>query len=162
VLVAVSGGSDLIYLPHADAALARRLVEFLGGQDYVGALFADDRYGRLPGALPLSAIALWGSSRLPRPSIVVSFKTFVLDTAEGAASDPLQNAVQIADTILQQGQGMHGSFGRDNTFNFMAASGPDFKAHYRDPLPASNADITPTVLQLLGWRSRARGVLTGR
>ena len=162
VVVAANGGSDLIYLPHGDALLARRLVAYLSGLDYVGGLFADDRYGRLPGALPLSDIALQGSSRLPRPAIVVSFKTFTLDAAEAASADPLQNAVQIADTPLQQGQGMHGSFGRDNTFNFMAATGPDFKTRYRDPLPASNADITPTVLQLLGWQARAHGALLGR
>jgi hypothetical protein len=70
--------------------------------------------------------------------------------------------VQIADTTLQQGQGMHGSFGRDNTFNFMAAIGPDFRTRYRDPLPASNADITPTLLHLLGWQARAHGTLVGR
>ncbi|HEY4972071.1 MAG TPA: alkaline phosphatase family protein, partial [Steroidobacteraceae bacterium] len=162
VLVAVSGGSDLIYLPHDDARLARRLVEFLSGLDYVGALFADERYGRLPGALSLSTIALRGRSKLPRPAIVVSFKTFTLAATESVSEDALQNAVQIADSTLQQGQGMHGSFGRDNTFNFMAAIGPDFKVKYRDELPAGNADITPTVLQLLGWQSRARGVLTGR
>jgi len=56
--------------------------------------------------------------------------------------------------LLQQGQGMHGRFGRDNTRNFMAATGPDFKAQYRDPMPASNAGITPTLLRLLGWQSR--------
>jgi predicted AlkP superfamily pyrophosphatase or phosphodiesterase len=162
VVVAANGGSDLIYLPHGDAALARRLLTYLASQDYVGALFADEGYGRLAGALPLSDIALVGSSRLPRPAIVVSFKTFTLDAAEAASADPLQNAVQIADTTLQQGQGMHGSFGRDNTFNFMAAIGPDFKTRYRDPLPASNADITPTLLQLLGWQSRAHGALVGR
>jgi arylsulfatase A-like enzyme len=162
VVVAANGGSDLIYLPHGDAPLARRLVAYLAGLDYVGALFVDNLYGRLPGALPLSAIALQGSSRLPRPAIVVSFKTFMLDPAEAVSADPLQNAVQIADTPLQQGQGMHGSFGRDNTFNFMAAIGPDFKTRYRDPLPASNADIAPTVLKLLGWQPRAHGALLGR
>jgi arylsulfatase A-like enzyme len=162
VVVAANGGSDLIYLPHGDASLARRLVAYLAGRDYVGALFADDRFGKLPGALPLSAIALRGASRLPRPSIVVSFRTFALAPSEAASSDPLQNAVQIADTTLQQGQGMHGSFGRDNTFNFMAAIGPDFKAGYRDLLPAGNADLAPTVLHLLGWQAPAHGKLVGR
>ena len=92
----------------------------------------------------------------------MSFKTFTLEPQPAASGDRLQNAVQIADTVLQQGQGMHGSFGRDNTFNFMAASGPDFKARYRDALPASNADITPTLLRLLGWDSHPHGALTGR
>jgi hypothetical protein len=162
LVVAANGGSDLIYLPHGDAQQARRVLSLLSRLDYVGALFADDRFGALPGALPLSSIALQGSSKLPRPAIVVSFKTFTLEPGAAASADPMQNAVQIADTVLQQGQGMHGSFGRDNTYNFMAAIGPDFKARYRDPLPASNADITPTLLQLLGWAWRPHGVLTGR
>ena len=162
VVVAANGGSDLIYLPHGDAPQVRRLVSFLARLDYVGALFVDDRYGSQPGALRLSNIALQGSSRLPRPAIVVAFKTFTLDPRRAASGDPLQNAVQIADTVLQQGQGMHGSFGRDNTFNFMAAAGPDFKTQYRDPLPASNADIAPTLLRLLGWNSWPHGALTGR
>jgi hypothetical protein len=162
VVVTAGGGSDLIYLPQADAPLARRLAAYLSGLDYVGALFADDQYGALPGALPLSSIALLGASKLPRPAIVVSFKTFTLDPGTGASGNALQNAVQIADTALQQGQGMHGSFGRDNTFNFMAATGPDFNTRYRDPMPASNADIAPTVLQLLGLQPRPHGVLAGR
>ena len=162
VVVAANGGSDLIYLPHGDARLARRLLTYLASLDYVGALFADRHYGSQRGTLPLSDIALVGSSRMPRPAIVVGFKTFTLDAAEAASADPLQNAVQIADTTLQQGQGMHGSFGRDNTFNFMAAIGPDFRTRYRDPLPASNADITPTLLHLLGWQARAHGTLVGR
>jgi hypothetical protein len=162
VVVAANGGSDLIYLPNGSAALARRLVGILASLDYVGALFADDRFGALPAALPLSSIALRGHSKLPRPAIVVSFATFTLPAAEAASDNPLQNAIQIADTPLQQGQGMHGSFGRDNTYNFMAASGPDFKSHYRDALPVSNADIVPTVLRILGWSASTRGALTGR
>ncbi|HEY3730679.1 MAG TPA: alkaline phosphatase family protein [Steroidobacteraceae bacterium] len=162
VVVAANGGSDLIYLPNGAAALARQLVGILASLDYVGALFADDRFGALPGALPLSSIALRGHSKLPRPAIVVSFATFALPAAEAADENPLQNAVQIADTSLQQGQGMHGSFGRDNTYNFMAAVGPDFKSHYRDSLPVSNADIVPTVLRILDWPAHAHGALTGR
>lgn len=69
--------------------------------------------------------------------------------------------MQIADMLQQQGQSMHGSFGRDNTCNFMAAAGPDFKAQYRDPMPASNAGFTPTLLRLLGWQSRGRRPTVG-
>jgi hypothetical protein len=162
VVVTAGGGSDLIYLPRSDAALARRIAAFLLQQDYVGALFVDDQYGKLPGTLPLSSIALVGSARTPRPALVVSFKTFSLDAKETGIADPLLNAVQIADTTLQQGQGMHGSFGRDNTFNFMAALGPDFKTRYQSALPASNADIAPTLMQILKLQPQPRGKLLGR
>jgi hypothetical protein len=160
-VVAANGGSDLIYLPGGDRALARRIVAFLAGLDYVGALFVQDALGPLPGALPFSSINLTGSAKLPSPAIVVGFKTFALNTRE-AGGDPLLNAVQIADTTLGQGQGMHGSLGRDNTFNIMLAMGPDFRAAYRDPLPAGNADLVPTLLRILGWPSRPNGKLSGR
>ncbi len=161
VIVAANGGSDLIYLPHAQAALARRIVQLLAGFDYVGGLFVGESFGPLPGTLPLSALDLSGATHLPIPSIVVAFRTFDLSARETGLSDALLNAVQISDTAGQQGQGNHGSLGRDNTFNFMAAMGPDFRRRYRDAAPAGNTDITPTLLQVLGlpWTS---GGLSGR
>jgi arylsulfatase A-like enzyme len=157
VIVAANGGSDLIYLPIYDPALLKKIVRFLAVQDYVGGIFVDDRYGNIPGALPLRAIRLKGSSKLPTPSIVVAFKTFPED-----AQNPLMTAVLIADSHLQQGQGAHGSLGRDNTFNFMAAIGPDFKERFIDPSPASNADIAPTIAQILGFKLASNGELKGR
>jgi arylsulfatase A-like enzyme len=162
VIVTANGGSDLLYLPHADGAQVRHVLELLAGLDYVGALFVDDKFAPLPGALPFSSIALHGSARLPAPTIVVSFRSFLLDARRAVSSDPLQNAVLLADTPLQQGQGMHGSLGRDNTFNFMAALGPDFRPGFKDALPVSNADVAPTLERLLGLRPRAHGVLEGR
>jgi hypothetical protein len=57
---------------------------------------------------------------------------------------------------------MHGSFGRGDTMNFMAAIGPDFKAGYVDALPVSNADVGVTIAQLMGLRTSAAGGLMGR
>jgi arylsulfatase A-like enzyme len=157
VVVAANGGSDLVYLPTHDPETLGKIVAFLATQDYVGGLFVDDDYGKVPAALPLSAIRLAGSSKVPRPSIVVAFKTFATDSRQ-----PLMNAVQITDTTLQQGQGMHGSFGRGNTFNFMAAIGPDFKQQFVDRAPISNADIQPTLAKILGLRIASNGKLNGR
>jgi hypothetical protein len=157
VVVSANGGSDLIYLPKHDPVTTKKIVAFLARQDYVGGIFVDDDYGIIPGALPISAIRLAGSSKVPRPSIVVAFKTFATD-----AKDPVMNAVQITDYSLQHGQGMHGSFGRSNTFNFMAATGPDFKKQFVDRAPISNADIQPTLAKLLGLRVASNGKLTGR
>ena len=64
--------------------------------------------------------------------------------------------------MLRQGQGMHGSFSRGDTFNFMAAIGPDFKAGFVDELPVSNADVGMTAAQLLGLRGSHNGGLVGR
>ena len=156
VIVSVSGGTDLVYVAGHDRAMARKIVEFLGAQDYSGALFVDPAFGSIPGTLPLSAVALEGSAWMPRPSIVVTFKTFEL-----TPGDPL-SGVQVSDTTLQEGQGMHGGFGRDSTFNNMAAAGPDFKQGFDDHLPASNADIAPTLARVLGLQLPATGRLRGR
>jgi hypothetical protein len=157
VIVAANGGSDLIYLPEHDLELVKRIVSFLARQDYVGGLFVDDSYKNVPGALPSSAIRLIGSSLTPTPTIAVTFKTFSTDPKQ-----PDMTGVKITDYALQHGQGMHGSFGRANTLNFMAAIGPDFKKQFVDRSPISNADIAPTFAQILGFELAGKGVLKGR
>jgi hypothetical protein len=97
-----------------------------------------------------------GSSKVPRPSIVVAFKVFYLNPAD------LQTAIQISDASLREGQGMHGGFGRDSTYNNMAAIGPDFKKGFVDPMPAGNADITPTLAHVLGFDLSKSTPLAGR
>jgi hypothetical protein len=157
LVVATNGGSDLLYLPNRDRKLAQRTVKALLEQDYVSGLFVDDRFGRFPGTLPMSQVGLKGTAVTPSPSIVVNFRSYV----EGC-DVPTNCSVEVADTVLRQGQGMHGSFGRGDTLNFMAAIGPDFKAGYTDPLPVSNADVGMTIAQLLGLRPAGAGGLTGR
>jgi arylsulfatase A-like enzyme len=156
VIVTAGGGTDLIYIPDHDRALARKVIDFLSRQDYTGALFVDSAFGSIPGALPMSAIALEGAAVMPRPSIVVSFKSFLLKQGD------LLSAVQVSDTVLQEGQGMHGGFGREATFNNMVAVGPDFKHRFTDPLPVSNADIAPTLAHIMGLQLPSIGKLQGR
>jgi arylsulfatase A-like enzyme len=146
VVIAPNGGTLLIYLPGADArALAPRIVEALTRQDYTGAIFVRDALGRIPGALPTSEIGLAGAARTPAPDIVVGFRNW----GEGCG-DPELCGVEIADSGQQQGQGIHGSFGRQDTHNFMALIGPDFRAGWVNPAPVSNADVAPTVAHILG------------
>jgi hypothetical protein len=57
---------------------------------------------------------------------------------------------------------MHGSFSRADTWNFMAMQGPDFKSHFVDPAPASNADIGRTIAQLMQLDVSRNGKLVGR
>jgi arylsulfatase A-like enzyme len=64
--------------------------------------------------------------------------------------------------VLQQGQGMHGGFGRDSTYNNMAAIGPDFTRRSLDTAPVSNADIAPTLAQVLGVELTKTVPLGGR
>jgi hypothetical protein len=157
LVVAANGGSDLVYLPAGDKALARKVVDILVAQDYVSGLFVSDDLGPIPGTLPISAIDLKGSAVTPLPAIVVNFRTF----STGCA-DPLTCAVELADTVLQHGQGMHGTFSRADTIIVGAAIGPDFRAGFTDPAPTSNADIGKTMAAILHLQIHDTGKLIGR
>ncbi len=157
LVVATNGGSDLIYLPNKDRKLAERAIKALLEQDYVSGLFVDDKLGRFLGTLPMSQVGLKGKAVTPNPSIIVNFRSYV-----AGCDEPTNCSVEVADTVLRQGQGMHGSFGRGDTMNFMAAIGPDFKAGYVDPLPVSNADVGVTAAWILDLLSAAEGGLVGR
>jgi hypothetical protein len=160
IIVAANGGSDLLYIPSKDPQIVHQTIAILTQLDYVGGIFVDDSFcpaaGDCPGALPMNAIGLVGSSHVPRPSIVVTYKVFYKVPGD------LQSAAQISDTTLQEGQGMHGGFGRDQTFNNMAAIGPDFKSGFVDETPMGNIDIVPTLAKILGIDMPSVGSLKGR
>jgi hypothetical protein len=157
IVVAANGGADLVYLPGRDRDLTARVVQALAAQDYSSGLFVDDDLGTFPGTLPLSAVNLNGAAITPRPTVVVNFRSYATGCAQ-----PVLCAVNVADTTLQQGQGMHGSFSRADTMNFMAAIGPDFKTGFVDKAPVSNADIGRTLAHVLGLDIESRGALMGR
>jgi arylsulfatase A-like enzyme len=156
VIVAANGGSDLIYMPDGDAKRIADVATFLLAQDYVGAVFVDA--ARPPaGTLNLRDINLKGTARTPTPSIVVALKSFSRDP-----NDPVRTQIDVSDNTLQQGQGMHGSFGRADVTNTMIGFGPDFKRGLVDRAPASNADIPLTLARILGLTLPSRGRLRGR
>jgi len=157
IVVAANGGSDLIYIPDGDTATAKRVIDFLLTQDYVSGIFVDSKLGKFPGTLSLDDISLEGAAITPRPAIAISFRSF--DTVCG---EPVLCTVEVADTALQQGQGMHGSFSRADTWNFMAMQGPDFKSQFVDPAPASNADLGRTIAHLMQLEVKDNGKLVGR
>ena len=157
IVVAANGGSDLIYIPDGDTATAKRVIDFLLTQDYVSGIFVDSKLGKFPGTLSLDDISLEGAAITPRPAIAISFRSF--DTVCG---EPVLCTVEVADTALQQGQGMHGSFSRADTWNFMAMQGPDFKSQFVDPAPTSNADLGRTIAHLMQLEVKDNGKLVGR
>jgi len=157
IIVAANGGSDLIYVPDHDWRTLHAIVRFLLTQKYAGGLFVDDSFGPIPGTLPLSAIGMKGDTSVPTPAIALNFRNFALDPL-----NPDMTRVELADSGLQEGQGMHGSFSRGDTFNNMAAIGPDFKRGFTDIAPVSNADVVPTLAKILGFNIPANGDLQGR
>jgi arylsulfatase A-like enzyme len=160
LIVAANGGSDLIYVPSKNADLVHQTIGILSQLDYVGGIFVDDAFcpaaNDCPGTLLMNAIGMVGKSHVPRPAIVVTYKVFYKTPGD------LQSAAQISDTTLQEGQGMHGGFGRDQTYNNMAAMGPDFKSGFVDETPMGNIDIAPTLAKILGIDMTSVGNLKGR
>ncbi len=158
VIIADNGGTDELWLYGPDQpGLARAIVQALTTEDYVADIFVDDALGKVPGALPTSLIGLKGASRTPTPSILVGFRSW-----STGCPIPSNCVAEVADTELQQGQGIHGAFHRGDTFNFMAAVGPDFKSGFVDTAPVSNADIAVTLAHVLGLPLHPQGALTGR
>ena len=155
-----NGGSDYLYVPTHNPAIVTDTIAALSNLDYIGGIFVDDAFcptaTSCPGALPMSTVGLKGSSKLPQPTIVVTFKHFFLKPGD------MQSGIQITDTNLQEGQGNHGALARDQTWNNMAAMGPDFKKGYVDPEPVGNIDIAPTVAAILGLQITPHGDLRGR
>ncbi len=163
-IVASNGGTDFVYTP-AGAPVAKAVYASLVAKPYVGALFVNDTLlaadpAAFAGALPMSKINLIGAATVPQPAIVIGFRSFLAKGCKQAS--PLLCAAEIADTSLHTGQGMHGTFSRADTRNFMAAMGPDFKKGFVDPSPVSNADIAPTLAHILGLTLAGPGSLPGR
>lgn len=165
-IVTANGGSDFVYVPDGPnaRATAKRIFDGLLDAPYVGALFVNDDLLRanpkdFAGALPMSAVNLIGSSDVLRPSIVIGFRSFVV---KGCKLGPEMCTAEISDTPLHTGQGMHGSFSRADTRNFMAAIGPDFKPRFVDKTPVGNTDIAPTLAHILRLELPGPGTLKGR
>ena len=155
--IVVGPAAQLIYFAGADPkAMARRTVAALSVQDYTGALFLNDDLGPAPGALPMSAVNLMGSARTLRPGLMLSM-------ASGTTGCPVADT---CETIVAEGrptgQGTHGTLGRGETHNFMAAVGPDFKRGFVDPSPVSNADLAWTIARITGLKLQPKGKLVGR
>jgi arylsulfatase A-like enzyme len=158
LVVVANGGADMVYFPKKNGKkLAEKVIAALLREDYVSGIFVDPALGKFAGTLPMNSINLVGKAVTQMPSILVNFRTEAVGCAIATNCQ-----VQIADSVLPQGSGMHGSFGRGDTFNFMAAIGPDFKSGYKDSMPVSNADVGMTIASLLKLKIPAQGKLLGR
>jgi len=144
LVVAVNGGSDYIYVPDHDPALVAKTVGFLQSRAEVGAIFVDDRYGAIPGTLPLGAIRARNAAG-KNPDIILAYdhdENAVLYGTRGTEMAGMLNGGSY--------RGMHGSFSPHDVHNTLIASGPDFRAGFKDPLPTGNVDVAPTIARILG------------
>jgi arylsulfatase A-like enzyme len=144
LVVAVNGGSDYIYVPDHDPALVKKTVGFLQSRAEVGAIFIDDRYGAIPGTLPLGAIHARNAAG-KNPDIIFSYdhdRDAVVDGTPGTEMSGMLGGGNF--------RGMHGSFSPFDVHNTLIAAGPDFRTGFKDPLPTGNVDVAPTIARILG------------
>jgi hypothetical protein len=104
-------------------------------------MFVSDRYGEIPGTLPMSLIKTESGANGRAPDIIVSFS---FDENAAVAG---KSGVSYASSINRRGD--HGSFSPTDTHISLMASGPDFKPGLHDRLPTANVDIAPTVARIL-------------
>lgn len=151
LVVAANGGSDYIYVPDHDAATVTRVVRFLQSREEVGAIFASERYGALPGTLSLRTIHA-DSSNGRGPDVILSY-----DFDENAIVGGVKGT-EMMGTGGTGSRGMHGSFSPVDVHNVLLASGPHFRSAFADTLPSGNVDVAPTVAHILGFEmTRADG-----
>ena len=126
MVIAANGGSDLVYLPGNDKKLAahdRRVPARAGLRQRS---VRRRRSWPFPARCRCRRDQHGGQGVTPHPAMCQ------LPLLAKGCDEPLLCTVEVADTVLQQGQGMHGNFSRADTMNFMAAIGPDFKGGFAD------------------------------
>lgn len=157
------GGYDLIFLPqHLKRdelrRRARSVMTILAKQDYVSGVFVNqERLGKVDGALSIQHLGADERSGEDLPDLVVNFASVVQ-----SCGHPTICTIAIADTAVQEGNDLRDGFSRAETFNFIAARGPDFQEQLISRAPASTLDLVWTVRALVGERSQPFGLHRGR
>ena len=141
IVVAANAGSDYLFVPDGTPNTVKAAVVSLQSRLQFGAIFVSDRYGDVPGTLPMSLIHTETPATGRGPDIIVSF-TF--DAHVAVAGRP---GISYASSVNRRGD--HGSFSPTDTHITMMAHGPDFKSGLYDTLPTANVDIAPTVARIL-------------
>lgn len=149
LVVASQAQSVLFYQPGGDAARTTDLVRFLQGEAWVDVIFTRggrNGQGAVPGTFSLDLIGLSHATRAP--DVVASLTWSSRANAYGVAG---AHTVSGGTTgpLASQASG-HGGLNPWVVRNTFVAWGAGVRAGRRVEVPASLADIVPTVLTILG------------
>jgi hypothetical protein len=139
-MMAGNGGSVLFYVTGHDAAVTRRLVEFLQQSDFAGVVFTKQP---VEGTFTLEQANIQNDHSA---DVVMAFRW-----------EPSKNQFGVpgmidADWQRAAGKGTHATLSRFDMHNMLIAAGPDFKRDQTNDLPTGNVDLAPTILQILGLK----------
>jgi len=143
VMIVGNGGTVLFYVIGHDAAVTRRLVEFLQQTDFAGVIFTRE--------------GLEGTFTLDKARIDNEYAS---DVEMAFRWDENKNQFGVAgmmdgDWQRAAGKGTHATLSRFDMHNVLVAAGPNFKRGETDELPSGNVDLAPTILAILGIKSAA-------
>ena len=164
VVIAASGQAVLLHVKGRDPERIKAIVKFLQSQSWTGVVFTaavqTDREkvrGWVDGTFSLELIHMSHAER--GPDIVL---TFPWTSARNAFGVPGSNFANTAGATgaLSGTASSHGSMSPWSVRNTFIAWGVDFKRGVTLRVPASNVDLTPTLLALKGIND-AKG-LNGR
>src|SRR5213082_2861318 len=138
ILLVGNGGSVLFYVMRHDAAVTRRLVEFLQQSDFAGVIFTRDP---MQGTFGLEQAKVDSQYA---PDVVMAFRWHDSKNQFGTPG------MIDADWQRRAGEGTHATLSRFDMHNMLIATGPDFRRGEMDDLPTGNVDLAPTILRILG------------
>src|SRR5438046_9341629 len=131
-------GAVLFYVIGHDAAVTRRLVEFLQQTDFAGVIFTRE---------PMEGTFAFDKAKIDNehaPDVEMSFRWTEDKNQFGAAG------MIDADWQRAAGKGTHATLSKFDMHNILIAAGPDFNRAQTDELPSGNVDPAPTILSNLG------------
>jgi arylsulfatase A-like enzyme len=141
IMIVGNGGTVLFYVIGHDAAVTRRLVEFLQQTDFAGVVLTRE---------PMEGTFTFDKAKIDNehaPDVEMSFRWTADKNQFGVAG------MIDADWQRAAGKGTHATLSKFDMHNILIAAGPDFHSAETDELPSGNVDLAPTVLAILGIQS---------
>jgi len=137
IMMVGGGGSVLFYVVQHDAAITRRLVEFLQKSDFAGVIFTKEK---LEGTFTLDEGKIDSAEA---PDVALAFRWNENKNRFGTPG------MIDADWQRAAGKGTHATLSRFDMHNTFIVAGPDFQRGRTDDLPTGNVDLAPTILRIL-------------
>jgi arylsulfatase A-like enzyme len=138
IMLVGNGGSVLFYVIEHDAAVTRRLVQFLQQSDFAGVIFTRQP---MEGTFGLEQAMVQSDHA---PDVVMAFRWNDSKNQFGVPG------MIDADWQRKAGEGTHATLSRFDMHNILIAAGPDFRRGQTDDLPSGNVDLAATILRILG------------
>jgi predicted AlkP superfamily pyrophosphatase or phosphodiesterase len=164
VVIASSGQAMAVHVKDRDPAKIAAIVDFLQRRPWCGLIFTAagrgaPHEGTVPGTFSLEYVHLGGHER--SPDIVFTFPWSSARNRHGVPGTDYNIVASGVTAAVSVDTANHGGIGPWTVRNTMLAWGPDFKRGTIVRTPASNVDVAPTILHLLGL-TRAAAAMQGR